>query len=71
MKVTETRLPGVLMLEPRVHGEERGFFVESWNQERYTEIGISGPFVQDNLSFSKRNVLRGPHSRTPRPRRSW
>ncbi len=34
MKVTETRLPGVLMLEPRVHGEERGFFVESWNQER-------------------------------------
>jgi dTDP-4-dehydrorhamnose 3,5-epimerase len=67
MKVTETRLPGVLILEPKVYRDERGFFVESWNQERYSEIGISRPFVQDNLSLSKRNVLRGLHYQNPAP----
>lgn len=65
MKVTETRLPGVLLLEPRVFRDERGFFLETWNRERYAEVGINQPFVQDNLSSSQRNVLRGLHFQNP------
>ncbi|HEB96220.1 MAG TPA: dTDP-4-dehydrorhamnose 3,5-epimerase [Sedimenticola thiotaurini] len=65
MKVTETRLPGVLILEPKVFGDERGFFMETWQKERYRGIGITADFVQDNLSFSRAGVLRGLHFQNP------
>lgn len=65
MKVIETNLPGVLIIEPPVYGDARGFFQESWQQEKYEAIGIKGAFVQDNLSFSNRGVLRGLHYQNP------
>lgn len=65
MKVIETRVPGVLILEPRVFGDERGFFMESWNRERYATAGLDVEFVQDNLSLSRRGVLRGLHYQQP------
>ena len=62
MNVIQTTLPGVLILEPRVFGDERGFFFESFNQKALAEqAGIDTPFVQDNHSRSARNVLRGLH----------
>ena len=61
MKVTETAIPGVLLLTPRVFEDERGFFLESYNRRRYEEIGLDMTFVQDNHSKSVRNVLRGLH----------
>jgi dTDP-4-dehydrorhamnose 3,5-epimerase len=62
MKVTPGALPGVLVLEPRVSGDERGFFLESYNQRVFREAaGIDANFVQDNHSRSARNVLRGLH----------
>ncbi len=65
MKVTETKLPGVIVLEPKVFGDERGFFMETWNEARYKEAGLPARFVQDNLSFSARGVLRGLHFQNP------
>jgi len=65
MNVIETALPGVLIIEPKVFGDARGFFLETWQQNRYAELGIPGPFVQDNLSFSTRGVLRGLHYQQP------
>jgi len=67
MNVTETQLPGALILEPRVFGDERGFFMETWNQARYAEAGLPERFVQDNLSYSRRGVLRGLHFQNPNP----
>jgi dTDP-4-dehydrorhamnose 3,5-epimerase len=67
VKVMETRLPGVRIIEPRVFRDGRGFFLESWHAERYADIGIDKPFVQDNASFSARGVLRGLHFQTPMP----
>jgi dTDP-4-dehydrorhamnose 3,5-epimerase len=67
MKVLETSLPGVLTIEPDVFGDERGFFMETWNGRRYEEAGLPGRFVQDNLSYSARGVLRGLHFQNPRP----
>ncbi len=62
MDVIQTSLPGVLILEPKVYGDERGFFFESFNQKTLAEqAGIDTPFVQDNHSRSARNVLRGLH----------
>jgi dTDP-4-dehydrorhamnose 3,5-epimerase len=61
MKVTLTKLPGVLLLEPRVFTDARGFFLESYNQKTMAEAGIHEQFVQDNHSFSSRNVVRGLH----------
>ncbi|MEZ5671850.1 MAG: dTDP-4-dehydrorhamnose 3,5-epimerase [Thiotrichaceae bacterium] len=61
MKVTTTKLPGVLLIEPKVFGDERGFFLESFNAQRYAEAGIVGNFVQDNHSRSVKGVLRGLH----------
>jgi dTDP-4-dehydrorhamnose 3,5-epimerase len=61
MKVTQTTLPGVLLLEPSVFTDSRGFFVESYNKRTMAEAGIVDEFVQDNHSFSGRNVLRGLH----------
>ena len=60
-KVTESSLPGVLILEPRVFEDNRGFFLESYNQRSMAAIGIHAHFVQDNHSRSRRNVLRGLH----------
>ena len=61
MKVIETPLPDVMVIEPKVFGDARGFFLESYNQRTMRELGIAAPFVQDNFSFSVRNVLRGLH----------
>jgi len=61
MKVTELSLPGLLLIEPERFGDHRGYFVETWNKARYEKAGISKPFVQDNLSFSPKGVLRGLH----------
>lgn len=65
MNVMQTVLPGVLLLEPKVFGDERGFFMETWNQARYAEAGLPERFVQDNLSFSRKGVLRGLHFQNP------
>jgi dTDP-4-dehydrorhamnose 3,5-epimerase len=68
LKVTPTQLPGVLVIEPVVHGDERGFFVETFQAQRYLEAaGIGAQFVQDNQSRSRRGVLRGLHLQTVRP----
>jgi dTDP-4-dehydrorhamnose 3,5-epimerase len=67
MVVRETRLKGVLVLEPRVFKDTRGRFMETWNAERYASSGIHGPFVQDNVSVSRRGVLRGLHYQNPKP----
>ena len=65
MNAKETKLPGVLILEPDEFSDERGFFLETWKSTRYENIGIRGPFVQDNVSFSKKAVLRGLHFQYP------
>jgi len=67
MKVIETALPGVLIIEPKVFGDPRGFFIETFQTERYRKIGITQPFVQDNHSRSQRGVLRGLHFQKTRP----
>lgn len=67
MNVIETDLPGVLVIEPKVFGDERGFLMESWNQRRYAEAGLPTRFVQDNVTFSQRGVLRGLHFQNPTP----
>jgi len=68
MKVTRTALPEVLLLEPRVFGDDRGFFMESWNARTFREAtGVDVDFVQDNHSRSARNVLRGIHYQVVRP----
>ena len=67
MNVIETPLPGVLVLEPQVFGDERGFFLETFQQDNYVNAGIHHPFVQDNHSRSSRGVLRGLHGQAKRP----
>jgi dTDP-4-dehydrorhamnose 3,5-epimerase len=66
VKVSETELPGVLLVEPQVFGDARGFFTELYREERYRSAGIADVFVQDNLSRSARGVLRGLHFQHPR-----
>ncbi len=61
MRVIATAIPDVLLLEPKVFGDERGFFLESWNKRTFAELGVTADFVQDNHSKSQRNVLRGLH----------
>lgn len=65
MQVTETKLPGAFVIEPKVFGDHRGYFLETWNRNRYQQSGISETFVQDNLSKSQRGVLRGLHFQSP------
>jgi dTDP-4-dehydrorhamnose 3,5-epimerase len=65
VKVTPLELPGVALIEPKVFGDARGYFLETWQASRYTEAGIVGPFVQDNISRSSRGVLRGLHLQHP------
>lgn len=60
-------LPGLLLLEPRVHGDERGFFMESWNAQTFRALGIDAHFVQDNHSSSRQGILRGLHYQTRQP----
>jgi dTDP-4-dehydrorhamnose 3,5-epimerase len=67
MKVTPTALPGVLVIEPRVFSDDRGFFFESWNARALAEAGIEATFVQDNHSRSRRGVLRGLHYQIQHP----
>ena len=67
MKVIETPLKGLLLIEPRMFGDERGYFFESYQKERYAEAGITRDFVQDNTSRSARNVLRGLHFQVQYP----
>lgn len=62
MKTLETGLPGVLLIEPTVHRDSRGYFWESHHSERYPGAGISVPFVQDNHSRSRKNVVRALHA---------
>lgn len=67
MKRIETNLPGVLILEPAVFPDERGFFLESYHREKFHELGIDATFVQDNQSRSRRGVLRGLHFQLKSP----
>jgi dTDP-4-dehydrorhamnose 3,5-epimerase len=65
--VTPTAIPDVLLVEPVVHGDHRGFFVETWHDVRYAAAGLALPFVQDNLSRSRRHTLRGLHYQIQHP----
>ena len=67
MKVIETPLPGCVVIEPRVFGDERGYFFEAWNAERNTGHGLPAAFVQSNVSSSAGGVLRGLHYQWPNP----
>jgi len=67
MNRIETSLPGCLVLEPTVHGDERGFFVESWNRRTFVDIGLDVDFVQDNHSRSSHGVIRGIHYQIVNP----
>lgn len=65
MRLTPTAIAEVLVIEPAVFGDERGFFMETFNEARYTGAGVHGPFVQDNVSLSRKGVLRGLHFQQP------
>ncbi len=67
MKVIECAIPGPLIIEPKIFGDERGFFMESWNKAAFAEAGLDVDFVQDNHSRSARGVLRGLHYQNPFP----
>lgn len=68
MKVIPTEIPDVLIIEPKVYGDDRGFFLESFNQKDFREkTGVNTTFVQDNHSMSLKNVLRGLHYQIPNP----
>jgi dTDP-4-dehydrorhamnose 3,5-epimerase len=66
MNVVPTAIPEVLIIEPKLFGDARGFFLETFRAERYARHGVAGPFVQDNLSRSAAGVLRGLHLQNPR-----
>lgn len=66
MEIIQTGIPDVLLLKPKVFGDSRGWFLETWQRSRYEELGIPGTFVQDNVSFSQKGVLRGLHYQNPR-----
>lgn len=65
MQITPLAIPEVLRIEPRVFGDERGWFLETFQAARHAEAGITAPFVQDNASFSRQGVLRGLHFQHP------
>jgi dTDP-4-dehydrorhamnose 3,5-epimerase len=67
MKITETKIPAVKLIEPKVFGDERGFFMETWNERAFHEAGIIATFVQDNHSRSVKNTLRGLHYQIKQP----
>lgn len=65
MRLVELEIPGLLLIEPGVHADERGSFLESWNARRFAEAGIDVEFVQDNVSLSRQRVVRGLHYQHP------
>ena len=65
MQVETLEIPGLLVIQPSVYGDERGFFMESYSQDRYAAAGLPREFVQDNLSLSTRGILRGLHLQHP------
>lgn len=67
MELIETPIAGVVILKPRVFGDDRGFFLESWNARTFAALGLDFDFVQDNHSRSARGVLRGLHYQLPNP----
>ena len=67
MEVVKTPIEGVLLIKPQVFGDERGYFVETWQKERYEAAGINLPFVQDNPSKSTKGILRGLHFQKQHP----
>jgi dTDP-4-dehydrorhamnose 3,5-epimerase len=67
MEVIETRIPDVKLIKPRVFGDERGFFMETWNARVFSEAGINATFVQDNHSRSVQHTLRGLHYQIQQP----
>ena len=67
MEIEPTPIAGATLLRPTVHGDARGFFLETWHADRYGEAGIDQPFVQDNHSRSSRGILRGLHFQTTQP----
>ncbi|MGH8224719.1 MAG: dTDP-4-dehydrorhamnose 3,5-epimerase [Gammaproteobacteria bacterium] len=67
MEFVPTRLDGVVLIRPRVFADERGFFMETWQREKFEEAGIKADFVQENHSRSHRGVLRGLHYQNPHP----
>ncbi len=67
MEITETKIPDVKLIEPKVFGDERGFFMETWNEKAFREAGIDAIFVQDNHSRSVKNTLRGLHYQIKQP----
>lgn len=67
MEVVKTPIEGVLLIKPQVFGDERGYFVETWQKERYEAAGINLPFVQDNHSKSTKGILRGLHFQKQHP----
>lgn len=67
MKIIPTRIPEVLIIEPKVFGDERGFFMETWQRKKFAEVGIDADFVQDNHSRSVKGTLRGLHYQIKQP----
>ncbi|AOG00995.1 dTDP-4-dehydrorhamnose 3,5-epimerase [Blastomonas sp. RAC04] len=67
MRFSPLNIPGPVLIEPTVFGDERGFFLESWNARRFAEAGLDWTFVQDNHSLSSKGVLRGIHFQNPNP----
>lgn len=67
MNIIECNIPGPLIIEPKVFGDERGFFLETWNADAFAQAGLDLTFVQDNHSRSQKGVLRGMHFQNPGP----
>jgi len=67
VNIIETRLPGVHIIEPKVYGDNRGYFLESYHEARYKQAGVQGRFVQDNHSRSSKGTLRGLHYQRQKP----
>lgn len=65
MKIHNTPFSGLLIIEPRIFTDERGYFFESWNQQTFQQLGLDHEFVQDNQSCSMKNVIRGLHFQVP------
>jgi dTDP-4-dehydrorhamnose 3,5-epimerase len=65
MEISKTHLEGLLVIKPRVFGDDRGYFFESWSKQSFTEVGLDLDFVQDNQSLSGKGVLRGLHFQSP------
>ncbi len=65
MNVVQTDIPEVLIVEPKLFGDHRGWFMETWQEEKYRDAGIAGPFVQDNMALSSHGILRGLHVQQP------